>query len=216
MSWQVMVNAFPVLLQGALVTVEITAFAILLGFVLGVMVGLARLQRRGPVAWLALAYVQLIRGTPLLVLVFFIYFGLPVVLGRRIDPFAAAVVATSLNAGAYIGEIVRAGIESIHRGQWEASVSLGMTPWLTMRHVILPQAIRRMVPPLGNQFIITLKDTSLLSVIAVEELTRRGQLIIATNFRSFEVWGEVALLYVAMILLLSRLLGEVERRVEVH
>ena len=129
-----------------------------------------------------------------MVQVMFLYFGLPLVLGMRVHPMVAGVTAIAVNAGAYIAEIVRGAIQSIDRGQTEAGRSIGLTHSQTMIYIILPQAFKRMIPPLGNQFIISLKDTSLLVVIGVGELTRQGQEIIAVNFRAFEVWFTVAII----------------------
>lgn len=127
-------------------------------------------------------------------------------------PFFAAVFACSINSGAYVAEIFRGGIESIDRGQMEAGRSLGMNWWQTMRFVILPQAFKRIIPPLGNEFIAMLKDSSLVSVIGFEELTRRGQLIIARTYASFEIWLSVAFIYLIMTFAVARLVGLLERR----
>lgn len=132
--------------------------------------------------------------------------------GHRVDPFLAAVTACGINSGAYVSEIIRAGIQSIDIGQMEAGRSLGLTWWQTMYHIILPQALRNILPPLGNEFIAMLKDSSLVSVIGFEELTRRGQLIIAQTYGSFEIWLTVAFLYLVMTLAISRLVSFLERR----
>lgn len=134
------------------------------------------------------------------------------VTGHTIEPFAAAVMACGINSGAYISEIFRAGIQSIDPGQMEAGRSLGLSWWQTMRYVVLPQAIRNILPPLGNEFIAMLKDSSLVSVIGFEELTRRGQLIIAQTYGSFEIWLTVAALYLIMTLAISRVVAYLERR----
>lgn len=149
---------------------------------------------------------------PLLVQVYFIYFGLPVFLDMRIPAMTAGIIAISLNAGAYISEIFRAGINSISNGQHEAARSLGLTRFQTMRLVVLPQATRRMIPTFVNQFIITIKDTSLLSAIGIAELTQSGEIIISSNFRAFEIWGVVGIFYLIIIVLLSRASRFIERR----
>ena len=153
-----------------------------------------------------------IRGTPLLVQIFIVYFALPAVTGTRINPFIAAVVACSINSGAYVAEIFRGGIQSIDPGQMEAGRSLGLTWGQTMRYIIMPQAFKRIIPPLGNEFIAMLKDSSLVSVIGFEELTRRGQLIIARTYASFEIWTAVAVIYLIMTLTISRFVAYLERR----
>ena len=161
---------------------------------------------------LAAIYADCIRGTPLLVQIFLIYFALPMVIGQRVEPFIAAVAACGINSGAYVSEIFRAGIQAIDIGQMEAGRSLGMTWWQTMYSIILPQAIRNILPPLGNEFIAMLKDSSLVSVIGFEELTRRGQLIIAQTYGSFEIWMTVAILYLIMTLAISRIVSLLEKR----
>ena len=135
-----------------------------------------------------------------------------IVTGHRVEPFAAAVAACGINSGAYVSEIFRAGIQAIDVGQMEAGRSLGLTWWQTMYYVILPQAVRNILPPLGNEFIAMLKDSSLVSVIGFEELTRRGQLIIAQTYGSFEIWTTVAVLYLIMTLAISRVVAWLEKR----
>lgn len=212
MDWNVIINNFPLLLQGALVTVEITAMSVGCGFLIGLLVALAGLSRFTIVRLLAKCYVDIIRGTPLLVQIFLIYFALPMLTGQRVDPFIAAVTACSINSGAYVSEIFRAGIQSIDKGQMEAGRSLGLSWVQTMRYIIMPQAFRAIIPPLGNEFIAMLKDSSLVSVIGFEELTRRGQLIIAKTYASFEIWGAVAIIYLVMTVSISQLVGYLERK----
>ncbi len=211
-DFDLVVNSFPLLLMGAGVTVQITALSVGFGLLIGMFVGIARLSTVWPVKMLAAIYVDFIRGTPLLVQIFLIYFALPIVVGQRIDPFIAAITACSVNSGAYVAEIFRAGIQSIDKGQMEAGRSLGMTWAQTMRYIILPQAFKRIIPPLGNEFIAMLKDSSLVSVIGFEELTRRGQLIIARTYGSFEIWLTVAFIYLLMTFTISRLVDYLERR----
>lgn len=205
-------RAFPLLLMGAAVTIEITAVSVALGFFIGLVVGVARISGYRILRILAAIYADCIRGTPLLVQIFLIYFALPIATGARVDPFAAAVLACGINSGAYVSEIFRAGIQAIDPGQMEAGRSLGLTWWQTMRYVILPQAIKNILPPLGNEFIAMLKDSSLVSVIGFEELTRRGQLIIAQTYGSFEIWLTVAALYLCMTLAISRLIAYLEAK----
>lgn len=211
-DFQLIMNSLPLLLMGAGVTVQITALSVSFGLLIGMFVGIARLSKVWTVKMLATVYVDFIRGTPLLVQIFIIYFALPIIAGTRIDPFIAAITACSINSGAYVAEIFRAGIQSIDKGQMEAGRSLGMTWSQTMRYIILPQAFKRIIPPLGNEFIAMLKDSSLVSVIGFEELTRRGQLIIARTYGSFEIWLTVAVIYLVMTLTISRLVDYLERR----
>lgn len=215
-SLQVILNALPLLLAGAVITLQLAAVSTLLGLVGGSLIGIARLSRLTPLRWFARAYIDFFRGTPLLVQIFMIYFGVPAVLKEigwefSFDRFVAAIVALSLNSAAYLGEIVRAGIQSIEPGQLEASQSLGLSSLQTMRYVIFPQALRRMLPPLGNEFITLLKDTSLVAVIGFEELFRRGQLIVADNYRPFELYAAVAFVYLTLTLLSSQGFSYLER-----
>ena len=208
----VAVSAIPLLLMGALVTVKITAISVGLGIVIGLFVGIARIAYSRVLRLLAAIYVDFLRGTPLLVQIFLIYFALPIVTGRHMDPFVAAIASCSINSGAYVAEIFRAGIQSIDAGQMEAGRSLGMTWGQTMRYIIVPQAFKRVIPPLGNEFIALLKDSSLVSVIGFEELTRRGQLVIARTYGSLEIWTCVAIIYLLMTVTISRFVAYLERR----
>ena len=208
-------DSFPLLLLGAGVTVEITAMSVAVGIVIGLFVGIARIGSIRPLALLANVYVDFFRGTPLLVQIFLVYFAVPVLTGQRMDPFVAAVSACGINSGAYIAEIFRAGIESVDKGQMEAGRSLGMTWVQTMRYIIVPQAFKRVIPPLGNEFIALLKDSSLVSVIGFEELTRRGQLIIARTYGSLEIWLSVAIIYLAMTITISRFVAYLEKRCKI-
>ena len=214
-AFSIILNALPTLLWGALITVQLTAFSVILGLIGGTLIAIARLSQSAPLRWLTRAYVDFFRGTPLLVQIFMIYFGLPALFqgvgfSFNLDRFPAAVVALSLNSSAYLAEIIRGGIQSIETGQWEASESLGMGSIQTLRYIIFPQAFRRMLPPLGNEFITLLKDTSLVAVIGFEELFRRGQLIVATNYRAFEIYAAVALIYLVLTLLSSKVFSFLE------
>lgn len=215
-KYDVMWESVPVLLTGVKFTILITIFGLVLGFFLGTISGILKTSKSRIFKRFAGIYIESIRGTPLMVQVLFIYFGLPLVLGTRIPPLVAGVVAIGINAGAYIAEIVRGAIQSIDKGQTEAGRSIGLTRFQTLLYIIWPQAFKRMIPPLGNQFIISLKDTSLLVVIGVGELTRQGQEIIAVNFRAFEVWLTVALMYLVMTMTLAKGLHFFERRLEIN
>lgn len=214
-----MIDALPALLAGALITLQLTAIATVLGLVGGTALGIARLSKVKLVSLLARVYIDFFRGTPLLVQLYIIYFGIPVLLdslgiGFRFNQWGAAIVGLSLNSAAYLAEIVRAGIQSIELGQKEASESLGLGPAQTMQYIVFPQAFRRMIPPLGNEFITLLKDTSLVAVIGYQELFRQGQLIVAQNYRSFEIYGTVALIYLALTVLSSQVFSLLERKMD--
>lgn len=212
MDFELIQRALPILLMGAGVTIEITAFSVAIGFFIGLFVGIARISQFKILRIMAAVYADCIRGTPLLVQIFLIYFALPIAIGQRVEPFIAAVAACGINSGAYVSEIFRAGIQAIDVGQMEAGRSLGLTWWQTMRFIILPQAFKNILPPLGNEFIAMLKDSSLVSVIGFEELTRRGQLIIAQTYGSFEIWMTVAVLYLIMTMAISRIVAFLEKR----
>ena len=198
------------LLQGLLVTLQISALSLLCMLILGLTTALLRLSVSFTARALAWGYLELIRNTPLLIQIFFIYFVVAPVLD--IDAFAAAVLALSLFEGAYAAEILRAGIVSIHSGQWEAAHSLGLGTFDTYRSVVLPQAIRRVLPPLAGQAISLVKDSSLVSTIAVYDLTMQGQKIVSETFLVFEIWFTVAAIYLVMTLTLSLAVRVLEYR----
>ena len=205
-------NSLWLLLNGAIVTLEITLVAVSFGVLIGLFVGMAELSSYRLLRIPAKVYVDIIRGTPLLVQIFIIYFALPNIINMRIEPYIAAVVACSINSVAYVAEIFRSGIQSIDKGQFEAGRSLGLTWSQTMKMIVVPQAFRRTIPQLGNEFIAMLKDSSLVSVIGFEELTRKGQLIIAATYRSFEIWAAVAVIYLVMTLTISRFVSYLEKK----
>jgi arginine/lysine/histidine/glutamine transport system substrate-binding/permease protein len=216
-SLSVVKSALPILLWGTAVTLQLAALAAIFGLIGGSLLGIARLSKLAPLRWAARAYIDFFRGTPLLVQIFMVYFGIPALaqqlgLEFSLNRFIAAVLALSLNCIAYVAEIIRGGIQSIEAGQAEAAYSLGLGSTQTMRYVVFPQAIRRMLPPLGNEFISLLKDTSLVAVIGFEELFRQGQLIVAENYRPFELYAFVALIYLALTLLSSQVFSYLERR----
>ena len=211
-NFDLVVNSFPLLLVGAGVTIKITALSVALGVVIGLFVGIARISRIKLLRVLAAIYVDFFRGTPLLVQIFLVYFALPVITGQRVDPFVAAIGSCGINSGAYVAEIFRAGILAVDKGQTEAARSLGLSSWQSMRLVVLPQAIRTMIPSIINQFIITLKDTSILSVIGFPELVNTAKNVVANTMRAFEVWAIVGIMYLIVITLLSRLAKRLERR----
>ncbi|MDJ0595995.1 MAG: ABC transporter permease subunit [Pleurocapsa sp. MO_226.B13] len=211
------VQMFQTLLWGALVTIMLTAFSVFFGSIGGTLLAMASISDLKPLGWLSRIYVDFFRGTPLLVQIFMIYFGIPSLLQQlgleiSFNRLGAAVAALSLNSAAYLAEIIRGGIQSIDQGQWEASQSMGMSWLQTMRHVIFPQAFRRMIPPLGNEFITLIKDTSLVAIIGFEELFRQGQLMVATTYRAFEIYAAVALIYLVLTFVASRFFSWLEKR----
>jgi glutamine transport system permease protein len=220
-SLEIMQHAFPQLLHGLGRTVEFSVVAIVLGSIIGLISALCRLSRFRVLRGISWLYVEVFRGTPLLVQLIFIALGLPTVIpinqwvGPTVYPFIAAGLGLALNEGAYITEIIRAGILGVDRGQSEAAHSIGMTRLQSMTYIILPQAFKRMIPPLVNQFAQTIKDTSLLAPIAIVELLYTGQIIVAENFAGFQIYGEIALLYLIVIFTLTRFAGYLERRFQI-
>ena len=208
-------DALPLLMQGLQLTLIISLSGLLGGLIIGLLAGTCRALGGTISKTVSLVFVELIRGTPIMVQVMFIYFALPMVLPVRIDPVPAAIITIVINSGAYIAEITRGAILSINKGFKEASLAMGLSPRSTLLHVIMPLAFRRMIPALGNQWIISIKETSLFIVIGVAELTRQGQEIIAGNFRALEVWTAVAMIYLFLTLCLSFLLKQVEKRIHI-
>nr|WP_218781761.1 amino acid ABC transporter permease [Chromohalobacter salexigens] len=200
------------MLTGIPWTLLISFGGLAIGFVIGIIFGLLRINPLRVLRWPAIAYIEVFRGTPVLVQVLFIFYGLPQLLGGPINAVVAGIAAIALNAGAYISEIVRGGVQSIEKGQREAGLSLGLSRIDTFRYIIWPQALRRMIPALGNQGIVSIKDTSLFSVIGVGELVRQGQVYIATTFTALEVYFMVAMLYLVITLSLSIALRLLERK----
>lgn len=202
------------LLEGLMVTLRISGVSLVLAFVFGLLAALFRLSDSFLARFLSRGYLEIIRNTPLLVQLFFIYFVLGPIMG--IERFTSAVLALSLFEGAYASEIFRAGIVSIHKGQWEAAYSLGLSPLDTYRTVILPQAVRRILPPLTGQAVSLIKDSALVSTIAVYDLTMRGQEIISETYLAFEVWFTVAAMYLVITAALSVLVYVMENRYRIE
>lgn len=214
-EWQV-----GILLQGLWLTLKVSCVAIVFGIALGLFTGLARISSNPAFKWLSITYIELIRGSPLLVQIFIWYFVLGTLINTmlaqagigQVPPLWFGVASLATFTGAYVAEIVRSGIQSIHRGQTEASRSLGMTYVQSMYHVILPQAFRRIIPPLAGQFISLIKDSSLLGIIAIRELTKATREVVTTSLQPFELWFVCALLYLVLTFSLSMLLQYLERR----
>ena len=200
------------LMSGAAVTVEVTAASLLLGCLVGLLVGIGRLNpRRRLVYGLCSAYLVFFRGTPLLVQLFIWFFGLPQ-FGLMLPAFACGVVGLGLYSGAYVSEIVRGAIQSVDRGQNEAARSLGMSAGQAMRKIVIPQAVVRMIPPLGNEFIALIKNSALVSLLTIHDLMHEGQKIISVSYRSLEVYLAVALIYLVLTSATSGALRLIERR----
>ncbi len=211
--WGLIVESLPSLLKGLGNTLLLTIVSLFFAFFLGLIFGFMKVGRNRWLRGIATLFVDIFRGIPLLVLAFFIYFGIPQAFGFTMSPIVAAVLTLSLNAGAYVTEIIRGGIQSIDPGQLEAARSLGLPYRKAMMKIIIPQAIKVMIPTFINQLVITLKDTSILSVIGLVELTQSGKIIIARTFASFDIWLVVAIMYLVVITILTKISDRLERKV---
>jgi len=209
-----------ILILGLILTLKVSMIAIFFGIIIGLCGGLARISDNPALKWSAITYIELIRGSPLLVQIFIWYFVLGTLINTLltknglhiIPPLWFGVAALASFTGAYVAEIVRAGIQSIHRGQTEAARSLGMTYAQSMRHIILPQALLRIIPPLAGQFISLIKDSSLLGIIAIRELTKATREVVTTSLQPFELWFVCAILYLILTFTFSMFLQYLERR----
>lgn len=212
-AWRVIPDNFDALWEGLLLTLQISACALLVSIPLGVLVGLCRVSGNRIVSFLAVSYVEFIRGVPFLVLLLWIFF----VLGKflKLGPFWSGVVGLGVFSAAFIAEIVRTGIQAVPRGQMEAARSSGMSYVQAMWLIILPQAFRKVLPPMASQFITLIKDSSLVSVISVVDLTLVAKNLVATSFRALEVWSFVAIMYFIITFFLSQIIGLLERRYRV-
>lgn len=206
-------NVFFYLVQSVHWTILITVVSYLIALIFGLVFGVARISQNKIIRFFAGLYINTLRGVPLMVLIFFIYFGLGKLV--NVDRFVAGVLAVGICYGAYLAEIFRTGIEAIDYGQHEAAMSLGMNRWQTLRHIILPQSIRIVVPPAANEFIACLKDSSLVSIIGLRELTRAGREYANQNFLDFQTWIVVGLLYLILTLSLTRLVKWLEKKVAI-
>ncbi len=206
-------SLFPMIEGAVQYTLPLTLISFIIGLILAVLTALARLSSFKFLNIIARVYVSIIRGTPLLVQLFIIFYGLPN-LGVTLDPFISAIIGFSLSVGAYASEIIRAAIQSVPKGQWEAAYSIGMTYTQALKRVILPQAARVSIPPLSNSFISLVKDTSLASLVLVTEMFRRAQEIAATNYEFLLIYTEAALLYWVMCTILSIIQDRIETRLD--
>ena len=212
---ELLVMTYPRMISALGVTVRITLLSLLFATVLGLISCLLQISRIRVLELISQIYIDIIRGTPVMVQVFFVYFGLTQALDIRMTADVAAIITLALNAGAYLSEIFRSGIQAVNIGQMEAARSLGLPYSHAMSKVILPQAVRIVIPSMVNQFIITLKDTSIISAIALPELTQTTRLIVANNYESFKMWTICACYYLVIITILSKLSKVIERRLSI-
>ncbi|MCM3765078.1 amino acid ABC transporter permease [Neobacillus niacini] len=214
--WDLLAEYAPFFAKGTLLTIGLSIVSILIGCVLGLFIGLGKMSNNKWIAFPFNVYITFFRGTPLLVQILLVHFGLiPIVMGQT-NAIVAAITALSLNSAAYVAEIFRAGIQSIDKGQMEAARSLGMNHVQAMRNVILPQAFKRMIPPLGNEFIVLIKDSSLAGIIAAKELMYWGQAMQGQYYRVWEPYLTAAVIYLVLTFSLSLLLSRLERRLAVQ
>ncbi len=197
--------------RGVGVTIKASALGVAFGTVLGLFVGAFRVMPFAPFRWLMATYIYVLRGTPLMIQLFLIYFGLPA-LGINLDAFVAGIIGIGINSSGYVGEIVRGGIEAVPKGQWEAAKMLGLSYWQTMKSIIMPQAVRNMLPAIGNEFVTLIKESSLLSVLAISDLTMVGQQVRSVTYASFETFIFVALVYLVLTSVTSGALQLLEKR----
>lgn len=214
LQWIYSINVIPTLLEGLKTTMLIAISGILMGFIIGLLVGLIRCGKHNVLYRIAGLYIGIIRGTPLMVQALYLYFAIPMMLQFDISALASGIIAIGLNSGAYISEIVRGAIQSIDLGQNEAGVCLGLSKFQITVSIILPQAIKIMLPSLCNQFIISVKDTSILTVIGVAEMTHQATQAVSSTFRTVEIYTSLALIYLILNTALSFVLSRLERRMK--
>lgn len=208
---RIAMTKMPAFMEGVVITLQLAAWTVALGSIFGIGVALLRLSKWRVIRWIAAAYVEFLRGTPLLVQVLIVYFGLPQI-GIRMPRMTAGIVALTINSAAYMSEIVRSGIQAVDRGQTEAARSLGMTGVQTMGYVVLPQAIKNILPAVGNEFVTIIKESSILYTIGIYELTYQANKLASTNYRYLETLVISALIYFVLTFVTSQLLAVLERR----
>lgn len=212
LDWIYSIKVIPTILEGLKYTIFISIVGILIGFVIGSLLGYGRQCENKILNKISGGYIWIIRGTPLMVQALYFYFAIPALLGINLDRVAAGVCVIALNSGAYIAEIVRGSLQSIDPGQKEAGISLGLSNTQTLFHIIIPPAFSSMLPSLGNQFIIALKDTALLTVIGVGELTHQASMLASTSFKTVETYTTLAVMYLILTTILSFLLKFTEKK----
>lgn len=205
-------RSLPSLISGLGMTIRIAIVALIIATIVGLILGLMSISKSKILKGISTVYIYIVRGTPLMIQAVFIYFGVGQALGARFDPVLAGILVLGFNAGAYLSEIFRSGIEAVDKGQMEAARSLGLSHSRAMIKVVLPQAVKIMIPSIMNQFIIAIKDTSILSVIGIKELMQSGQIIVGTTYKAFEIYGVVAMMYFILITILTLISKRIERR----
>lgn len=215
MDFSFLSRYYQMYITGTLNTLALAFFTLLLGVVFGVLLALMRLSKNPILKGIASSYIEFIRGTPLLVQLYIVYYGLPQITGMRFPSFFAGIIALTINSSAYIAEIIRAGILSVNAGQMEAVRSLGMSHTLAMRYIIIPQAFKNILPALGNEFIVVIKESAIVSIIGIYDIMYSGNIIRGNTYRPFEPLIVVAIIYFVITFTLSNLMGIAERRLRV-
>jgi arginine/lysine/histidine transport system permease protein len=214
LDFTVIIKYIPMLLDGVRWTILLTLISVVIGVVLGLVTALMKMSKFKVLKIIATCYIEIIRGTPIMVQLFLIFFGLPQILGVNIPELISAVCALGFNSGAYVSEVIRAGIQAVDRGQTEASYSLGMNSKMTMQYIIIPQAIKNILPALVNEFITLIKESSVVSVIGLSELTRKATIISSITYKPFEPLITIAVVYFIMTFSLSKFMGVIEGRLK--
>ena len=213
-DWSVISAYFPAMMMGLAVTLKVSAISELVGIAVGLVVALCRLSTFMPLRYLAVAYIDFLRGIPVLVMLLWVYYGFSILFGLNLSEMEAAVIGLGFSYAAYIAEIFRSGIQAIPVGQREAGRTLGLARWQVMAYVVLPQAVRIIIPPMGNTVISMLKDSSLVAIIAVSDLMRQTMVAASETFRPFELYAAAAIIYYILTFITARLVTVVERRLD--
>lgn len=213
MNFSFLSNYYMFFINGAKFTIFLAFFTVLIGVMLGVILALMKLSNKKILNLIATAYVEFIRGTPVLVQLYIVFYGLPHI-GISLPDFVAGIIALSVNSSAYVAEIIRAGIQAVDKGQMEAARSLGMPPAMSMRYIIIPQAIKNILPALGNEFIVVIKESSIASIIGIHELMYNADTVRGNIFQPFEPLIVAAIMYFLMTFTLSKIVGTFERRMK--
>jgi His/Glu/Gln/Arg/opine family amino acid ABC transporter permease subunit len=211
-DWTVVWDNSGLLLRALRVTFEISIVAEIISLAVGLLIAILRVQKARPVQWLAIGFIDFFRAVPLLVLLIWLYYGVTIITGLSFSAFEAGVIGIGLLYGANLAEIFRAGLEAVPTGQREAALTLGLSRRQAMQSVVLPQAVRISIPPLGNMWIGVMKDSTLVSILGIQEIMRTAQNVVLTNFRPFEIYTTVAVIYLVLVFIFSRLIAVLERR----
>lgn len=211
-DWTVVWDNSGLLLRALRITFEISIVAEIISLAIGLLIAILRVQKARPLQWLAIGFIDFFRAVPLLVLLIWLYYGVTIITGLSFSAFQAGVLGIGLLYGANLAEIFRAGLEAVPTGQREAALTLGLSRRQALQSVVLPQAVRISIPPLGNMWIGVMKDSTLVSILGIQEIMRTAQNVVLTNFRPFEIYTTVAIIYLVLVFIFSRLIAVLERK----